>query len=170
MHLTNNLGGTTIMEERTVTHGTFVIERSYAVAPERVFAAFADPAKKQRWFAGGEGSDMEEFEMDFRVGGSERTMRRMGPQTPFPGVALTNHSYYEDIVPNRRVVFAYTMSLGDRRISASLATVEFVRTEKGTDLIFTDQGAYFEAGDGPKMREGGWIKLLEGLVKELARP
>jgi uncharacterized protein YndB with AHSA1/START domain len=158
------------MEERSVTHGTFVIERSYAVAPERVFAAFADPVKKRRWFSGGDGSEMEEFEMDFRVGGSERTMRRMGPATPFPGVALTNHSYYEDIVPNRRVVFAYTMSLGDRRISASLATVEFVRTEKGTSLIFTDQGAYFEGGDGSKMREGGWSKLLEGLTKELARP
>ena len=158
------------MDERTVTHGTFVIERSYATTPERVFAAFADPAKKRRWFCGGEGSEMEEFEMDFRVGGTERTMRRMGPATPFPGVALTNESYYQDIVPNRRVVFAYTMSLGERRISASLATVEFVRTEKGTDLIFTDQGAYLEGGDGPKMREGGWGKLLEGLAKELARP
>ena len=158
------------MEERTVTHGTFVIERSYATTPDRVFAAFADPAKKRRWFGGGEGSEMEEFEMDFRVGGTERTMRRMGPATPFPGVALTNESYYQDIVPNRRVVFAYTMSLGDRRISASLATVELVRTEKGTDLIFTDQGAYLEGGDGPKMREGGWSKLLEGLAKELARP
>jgi uncharacterized protein YndB with AHSA1/START domain len=157
------------MDERTVTHGTFVIERSYAAAPERVFAAFADPSKKRRWFAGGEGSEMVEYELDFRVGGSERTTRRMGPETPFPGVALTNHSYFEDIVPNRRVVFAYTMSLGERRISASLATVEFVRTEKGTALIFTDQGAYFEQGDGAKMREGGWSKLLDGLTKELAR-
>jgi uncharacterized protein YndB with AHSA1/START domain len=170
MHLTNNAGRNEAMEERSVTHGTFVIERSYPNTPERVFAAFADPGKKRRWFAGGEGSEMEEFEMNFRVGGTERTMRRMGPATPFPGVALTNETYYEDIVPNRRVVFAYTMLLGDRRISASLATVEFVRTEKGTDLIFTDQGAYFESGDGPKMREGGWSKLLEGLTKELARP
>jgi uncharacterized protein YndB with AHSA1/START domain len=170
MHLTNNLEREETMEERTVTHGTFVIERSYAVAPERVFAAFADPVKKRRWFAEGEGSGLESHEMDFRVGGTERTLRRMGPATPFPGVALTNDSYYEDIVPNRRVVYAYTMSLGDRRISASLATVELVRTEKGTNLIFTDQGAYFEGGDGAKMREGGWSKLLEGLAKELARP
>jgi len=39
------------MSERTVNHSTFVIERHYAAAPERVFAAFADPAKKRRWFA-----------------------------------------------------------------------------------------------------------------------
>jgi uncharacterized protein YndB with AHSA1/START domain len=84
-------------------------------------------------------------------------------------VALTNHSNYQDIVPNRRVVMAYTMTLGDQRISASLATFELLPTERGTDLIFTDQGAYFEGADGPKMREEGWSKLLDGLAKELAR-
>jgi uncharacterized protein YndB with AHSA1/START domain len=157
------------MEKRAVTHSTFVIERSYRTTPERVFAALADPSKKRRWFAEGESSAVEEFEMDFRVGGNERTLRRFKAGTPFPGVALTNHSNYQDIVPNRRVVMAYTMTLGDQRISASLATFELLPTERGTDLIFTDQGAYFEGADGPKMREEGWSKLLDGLAKELAR-
>ena len=156
------------MEKRSVTHGTFVIERSYPTTPERVFAAFADPTKKRRWFADGEGPKAEEFEMDFRVGGNERTRRRLGKNTPFDGAVLTNHSNYQDIVPNRRVVFAYTMTLGDNRISASLATVELLPTEKGTDLVFTDQGAYFEGADGPQMRENGWRNLLERLGKELA--
>jgi uncharacterized protein YndB with AHSA1/START domain len=157
------------MEKQSVTHGTFVIERSYATTPERVFAAFADPAKKRRWYGEGEGSELEEFEMDFRVGGNDHTRRRLGEGTPFKGVALTNHSNYQDIVPNRRIVFAYTMALGDKRISASLATVELLPTEKGTDMIFTDQGAYFEGADGLKMREAGWRKLLELLLKELSR-
>src|ERR1700685_3829001 len=91
------------MENRSVTHGTFVIERSYAVTPERVFAAFADPAKKRRWFAEGEGPAAEEFTSDFRVRGNERTVRRMGDNTPFPGVALMNETNYQDIVPNRRI-------------------------------------------------------------------
>jgi uncharacterized protein YndB with AHSA1/START domain len=157
------------MEKRSVTHGTFAIERSYPTAPERVFAAFSDPGKKRRWFADGEGPQTEHYELDFRVGGNERTVRRMGDDTPFPGVALTNQTNYQDIVPNRRIVFAYTMTIGDRKISASLATVEFVPTEKGTDLIFTDQGAYFEGADGSKMREDGWSGLLDGIAKELAR-
>jgi uncharacterized protein YndB with AHSA1/START domain len=154
------------MAKHSVTHSTFVIERNYPAPPERVFAAFADPAKKRRWFAEGEGSELEEFEMDFRVGGNERTRRRLGEGTPFKGVALTNLTSYQDIVPNRRVVFVYTMTLGDNRTSASLATVEFLPMEKGTTLIFTDQGAYFEGADGPQMREVGWGKLLDRLAMD----
>src|SRR6266481_3820107 len=106
------------MEEQSVVHNTFVIERTYPTTPERVFAAFADPAKKRRWFAEGHSHDVEEFEMDFRVGGSERARYRMNESTPFPGTSLTNDGTYLDIVPNRRVTIAATMSLGGKRISA----------------------------------------------------
>ncbi len=121
------------MEKQAVTHHTYVIERSYPTTPERVFAAFSDPAKKRRWYAaGGSSSDVEEFEMDFRVGGNERTLRRFKAGSPFPGIALINHTNYQDIVPNQRVVVAYTMTLGEKRISASLATFEISRTEAGS--------------------------------------
>ena len=150
------------MAETSVTHGTFVIERNYPVAPERVFAAFSDPAKKHRWFVDDEASGVEDFGMDFRVGGVER--KRFSNKY---GV-FTNDTVYLDIVPDRRIVFAYTMSMGDRRFSSSQATVELLATEKGTNLIFTEQGAYFEGSDGPKMRQDGWQVLLESLAKELA--
>jgi uncharacterized protein YndB with AHSA1/START domain len=157
------------MAEPSVIHSTFVIERSYPARPGRVFSAFADAARKRRWFAEGESHEVEEFEMDFRVGGRERTRSRFKDGTPFPGVALTNEASYQDIVPGRRVVTASTMTLGDRRISASLVTVELLPTDEGTDLIFTHQGAFFEGADGPGMREAGWGRLLEQLAKELTR-
>ena len=78
------------MEEQSVIHSTFVIERRYPKPPERVFAALADAAKKRRWFAEGEKHEVELFEMDFRVGGTERSRSRFKEGTPFPGVALIN--------------------------------------------------------------------------------
>ena len=70
---------------------------------------------------------------------------------------------------NRRVVIAYTVTLGDKCISASPGTVEFSPTEEGTDLIFTEQSAFFEGADGPQIREEGWRHHLEQLAKELTR-
>ena len=145
------------MEQRVV-HSTFVIERQYPVTPGRVFAAFSDPVKKQRWFAGGDESEPGDFVMDFRVGGVERTRRHHKN-----GWVFTNDTVYRDIVPGRRIVFAYNMSLGEQRISSSLATVELFPKGKDTDLIFTEQSAFFEGADGPKMREEGWQKLLDRL-------
>ena len=152
------------MEKLSVTHSTFVIERSYPTTPERVFAAFADPAKKRRWFAESDGFAVREFEMDFRVGGSEHARSHMQDGTP-----LANDTSYHDIEPNRRIVFAYTMSVGGRRISASLSTIELLPSDKGTDFVYTEQAAFFEGSDGEKIRKTGWSTLFERLAKELAR-
>ncbi|MGC2657617.1 MAG: SRPBCC family protein [Bryobacteraceae bacterium] len=157
------------MEEQPIVHNTFVIERSYPVPPEKVFSAFADPEKKRRWYAEGHQHTIEEFEMDFRVGGVERARYRFNEGSPFPGIELNNQGHFEDIEANRRVVTASTMSLGGKRISTALVTFEFLPTGKGTDLICTHQAAFFPGADGPKMREAGWQTLLEKLEKELMR-
>ena len=155
------LSETNMTKPRSVTHTTFVIERAYPVAAGRVFAAFADPAKKRRWFVDDEASDVEDFGMDFRVGGVER--KRFRTQH---GVC-TNVTTYLDIVPDRRIVFAYTMSVGETRISSSQSTIELLAEGTETNLVLTEQAAFFEGADGPRMREDGWRYLLGRLSQEL---
>ena len=155
------------MQPLSLIHSTIVIERSYPKPPERVFTALADPTKKRRWFAEGENQEVDEFEMDFRVGGIERLRYRLKGDSPVKGIAITSEARYQDIVSNQRVVAASTTSLGDQRISASLVTIELLPTKNGTDLILTHQSAYFEGADGPQMREAGLQKLLDRLATEL---
>jgi uncharacterized protein YndB with AHSA1/START domain len=81
------------MKERSVNHSTFVIERSYPTTPERVFAAFSDPAKRRRWFAGSKDFKAAEFEMDFRVGGRECSSFRS------QGVICTNVRFTATLCP-----------------------------------------------------------------------
>ena len=156
------------MEYRSLTPPTFTIERYYPVPPEQVFAAFADPAKKRRWFAEGENSAVVEFTMDFREGGSERAQFLAQGDSPISGTVFTNDTTYFDIVSNRRIVLAYSMSLGNKRISTSLSTFEFLPAERGTTLVLTEQAAFFAGADGAAIREAGCRQLLESLGKDLA--
>src|SRR5688572_26149079 len=109
------------MTERSVTHTTFVVERTYPAAPARVFAAWADPAIKAQWFGAPDEGASPQAAFDFRVGGRE-----------FNSGAAPNGQHYRydarfyDIVPNQRLVYAYEMYLGDERISVSLATITLV--------------------------------------------
>lgn len=153
------------MTEPSVDHSTFVIERVYPVAPKRVFAAYSDPVKKRRWMVEGEGFTVESSEMDFRVEGEERSRFR------FKGGPLIKcDAAYQDIVPDRRIVLVYTMTVGDKRISSSLSTTEFLPDREGTRLIYTEQAAFFDGADGARGREEGCRELLEQLAKELRRP
>lgn len=156
------------MSQQPVIPSTFVIERHYPHPVPRVFAAFADPELKRRWFAVGENHQVKEFALEFQVGGREKAVYRFNDGTPFSGVLLTNAGSYQDIVVNERVVTASTMSFGDKRISASLVTVEFVAADGGTDLVCTHQSVFFEGAEGPELRQEGWRKLLAQLETELA--
>jgi uncharacterized protein YndB with AHSA1/START domain len=155
MHTTEN--------QNSVVHSTFSIERTYPSPPARVFAAFSDQATKRRWFAEGEGWEVDEFTLDFRVGGRETSRFRFKGGAP-----MGNDTVYLDIVPDRRIVLAYTMTVGDTRISVSLATVEMTPAGDGARLVFTEQGAFFEGADAAQLRERGTRWLLDRLGEELA--
>jgi len=150
------------MSARSAQHDTFTIERRYPAPPARVFAAFADPEKKARWFGCVPGWEVAEQTLDFRVGGRE--VWRGGPPG---GAEHRNDTVYHDIVPNERIVWSYAMQLGDRRISVSLSTVELRPDGSGTRIVFTEQGVFLDDYDGAAERVHGTGELLDSLGRAL---
>jgi uncharacterized protein YndB with AHSA1/START domain len=149
-------------EKRNVVHSTFSLERIYDASPERVFQAFARPESKAKWFGGPEQWRVHQRELDFRVGGRE--ILSGGPAGAAPH---TFDARYFDIVPNQRIVYAYDMYVGERKLSVSLATIELQVHGKGTRLIMTEQGAYLDGVEDGSEREAGTKGLLEKLARSL---
>lgn len=150
------------MTERSTTHATFVIERQYAHPPAKVFAAYADPAKKAKWFGGPPEWTRLEHTFEFRVGGKE--IESGGPPG---GVVHKMSGVYWDIIENERIVMSYEMQLGDTRISVSLGTTEFRPSATGTTLTYTEQGVYLDGYDDAGQREEGTRELLDQLGRFL---
>jgi uncharacterized protein YndB with AHSA1/START domain len=148
------------MTKRSAVHATFVIERTYPVAPEKVYQAFADPKMKPRWFHGPKTWGPSTFTSDFRVFGRETNRTAVNPKT---GVVHTFEAVYLNIEPNERIVFSYDMYLGAQKISVSLTTVEITRAGKDTKLTFTEQGVYLDGYDDAGSREEGTKAGLENL-------
>lgn len=149
---------------------TFTIERDLPAPLERAYAAFADPARKQRWFAESRQHEVEQFTMQFEVGGREQARYRFNAGTPFPGARLESEGVFLDIQPRRRIVTASTMAINGQRISASVQTFEFEEAGAATRMRFTHQAAFFEGADGPELRRAGWEQLLGQLQDALAQP
>ena len=148
--------------DRSVNHATFAVERTYDASPGRVFAAWADPEAKALWF-GNPDQGVAEYELDFQVGGREFNRGTV------EGQDYTYEARYQDIVPDERIVYAYDMHAGGRRISVSLGTVQLKPEGDGTRLTYTEQGAYLDGLDTPEQREQGSGGLFDALGEYLAR-
>ena len=145
----------------TVTHGTFSIERTFAMPPRTVFGAWATREAKNAWF--GEGDDflgsVQEYRLDFRVGGEERLAGTLGQS----GKRFEYNSVYGDIVDGQRIVATYDVVIDGRRISVSLLTVELDAVAGGTRLVMTEQGAFLDGLDTNEQRIEGATDSLDSL-------
>jgi uncharacterized protein YndB with AHSA1/START domain len=146
---------------RSIKHGSFTIDRKLDVDPAVVFRGWTDPAVKARWFNGPADKWTETLrEMDVRVGGRERLVGQFseGSESRFDAV-------YIDVVPDRRLVYSYEMHWQGKKISVSLASIEFVALGRGTKLIVTEQGAFLDGFDDGGSRERGTESLMDNLVR-----
>lgn len=148
--------------KRSVTHTTFVIDRTYDATPARVYAAWSQPDAKARWFVGPDSWKQLERTFDFRVGGRETLKGQFDG-----GRTSTFEATYQDIVPNERIVYAYSMHLNDQHISVSLGTIELKAEGGGTRLVYTEQGAFLDGYDDAGSRERGTRALFDQLGASL---
>jgi uncharacterized protein YndB with AHSA1/START domain len=155
------------MPEPNVNHTTFVVERTYPQSPARVFASFAQAGRKRRWYAEGD-HEIQEYDLDFRVGGVEHFRYRFKQGHPIAGSEINNESTYQDIVPEQRIVFTQKMSLNGNPVSVAVITLEFLSSDAGTELVLTNQGTFIGWPDGAKMVEMGWNSLLDRLCNDVA--
>jgi uncharacterized protein YndB with AHSA1/START domain len=100
------------------------------------------------------------------VGGRERVVGKFtdGSESRFEAL-------YFDIVPERRLVYSYDMYFQGKKISVSLASVEFVasgRDNRGTKLIVTEQHAFLDGYEDAGNRERGTQGLMDNLELALA--
>jgi uncharacterized protein YndB with AHSA1/START domain len=142
----------------------FTLERRFRQSPSQTFQAFADPALKCRWFKAPDSWTERDWSLDFRVGGGELSAGRDDD-----GRHHLFRSRYHDIVEGERIVFAYDLLLDHRLVSVSLTTIQLQPGEgRGTHLVFTEHGAFFDELEDPAEREHGTGLLLDGLEAFLA--
>jgi uncharacterized protein YndB with AHSA1/START domain len=150
------------MTQRSVSHGSFSVERTYDATPARVFHALSDITAKQAWFQGPAGWKRHAHTMDFRVGGKEYSS--VGPEG---GAAHIYDATFLDIVPNERIITAYEMYFDKTKISVSLAVFELKPAGAATTLTLTEHGAFLDGFDDAGSREQGSIALMDRLGESL---
>ena len=148
---------------RSIKHSSFVIERRYDFDPAQVYRAWVNPEAKARWFSGPPEKWSEEVrEMDVRIGCRDRLIGKF-----MDGSEPRFEALYFDVVPERRLVYTYDMYWQGKKISVSLASIEFVAQGKdnsrGTKLIVTEQHAFLDGYEDGGSRERGTLGLIDNL-------
>lgn len=143
-----------------IEHASLVIGRELSASPRHVFRFWSEAQLKARWSRCHPDWLVLEDRFDFRVGGTE-AKRWHTPK----GDEQTFHAHYLDIVPERRIIYAYEMSFAGTRLSASLVTVTFETAGRKTKMTFTEQLAILTGGTAARdQRLVGTEEGLERLV------
>ena len=138
---------------------SLTLTRRFSAAPEKVYAAWADPQRLVQWFGPGsveEGS--VKADIDLRVGGRYRiSFRANGDYNEVGGI-------YREVVPNQRLVFSWAWHSTPER--ESLVTISIRPEGSGTLLVFNH--AQFADEKARDNHQRGWTDLLGKLEAYLA--
>lgn len=115
------------------------IKRDYKHPVAKVFAAFAQPEQKAKWFGVvSDGTENERF-MDCRTGGRE-VLEVLWPS----GVISRFDARYSQVTENSRLVYTYDLFIDGKLYSVSLADVIFEQKDGRTSVSFAETTSYYE--------------------------
>lgn len=134
------------------------LERVIPATPERVFAAWTQPALLSKWstpddLTTGEG------DLDLRVGGNWRVVMHAKN-----GITHEAFGTYREITPPSRLVYTHAWrneGAGSGNSPETLLTVEFFAEPRGTRVVLTQVG--FGTAASRDGHRGGWTSALTQL-------
>ena len=143
---------------KTAPNISLEITRFIKASPDRVYAAWTDPAQLRQWF-GPEKVTTDNLIADARVGGRFRW-----DLTNSDGEKMTMEGEFRELQPGKKIVFTWQWQDDeDWENHVSIVTVEISGRSGGTDLRLThEQLPNEKSRDG---HTGGWNSALDKLEK-----
>jgi len=133
------------------------VTRTLKARPERVFAAFEDPAEMVRWM-GQHGSKTEVQTLDVREGGAARVQMSWDN-----GFSMTLNGTFRRVEKPSLLEFTWAMEGDDA--NSGVVTVEFEPHGTGTELTLTHEGLTGSAKAQAAAGWNGWFDALQTLVE-----
>jgi len=152
------------MTRKFLDHATFTVERMLPGRPPHAFRFWSEFDLKRKWTSCHPDWTVLEDSFDFRIGGSEVVRWRTAE-----GETRGFRAHYFDIVPGERIVYAYEMTLGAKRLSVSLASIVFAADDAQTRMTFTEQATVLDAEAGIEMRASGTGSGFDRLIAVMER-
>lgn len=143
--------GSTPVSQITSDNDVLVGEIFIAAPRERIFQALTDPQQAVRWWGQGEHYQMNEFQMDVRVGGKWSTT---GASVKMGDIAI--HGEFLEIDPPRRLAYTWNSSWMARETKVLW---ELEAEGQGTIVKLTHTGFAGEA-EQAKNHSLGWLLVL----------
>ncbi|HET6553059.1 MAG TPA: SRPBCC domain-containing protein [Dyella sp.] len=133
------------------------ITRHFDASAERVFDAWLDPATAGRWLFATEQGEMVRVDIDARVGGHFRFIRRDGEDVEHVGE-------YLEIDRPRRLVFTFAVPRYSEAVTR--VSVDITPANDGCDLVLTHEDVLPDWADATQQ---GWGMILGHLDENLQR-
>lgn len=136
---------------------TVKVTRRFKATPERVFDAWLDPVKAQRFLFSTPGGEIVRAEIDPRVGGGFLIVDRRD------GDDVEHRGHYLELVRPRLLVFDFSVPKYSKE--SSRVSIEIRSVDGGSELTLTHEGVLPEF---EKPSHDGWNSIFDALVNVLA--